>query len=149
MPDAVVRTYDSKAISISFVTPAGSAIISGAGLPDGDFLAISCPDTFEGVDGADGGHDRVNMNNNTIDVEVTLKKTAPVNDLLYAIHEADKISNTGKGAFNAVDNNGTMFCKSQSAYITKRPDVTLGKSMPTVTWSFKLPLAQYSPGYNL
>ena len=149
MADPIVRTYDSKAISMSFTTPAGVAIMSGSGLPDGDFLAISCPDTFEGIDGADGGHDRVNMNNNTLDLEIILKKTNPVNDILTTIHETDKVLNTGKGALNIVDTAGTMFCKSQQAYITKRPDVSLGKSMPTVTWSFKVPNALYNPGSNL
>lgn len=147
--DPVVRTYDSKKIAMSFTAPAGSAIISSRGLPDGDFLAITAPDTFEGVDGADGGHDRVNMNNGTYDVEITLKKTSPVNDELAAIFEADKLNNTGKGVLNIVDGNGTMYLKSQQAYIVKNTDLTLGKSMSTTTWVFKAPMALFNPGYNL
>jgi hypothetical protein len=149
MGDPVVRTYDSKAISMSFYTPAGNVIVSGSGLPDGDFLSITCPDSFEGNDGADGGHDRTNMNNNTIDVEITLKKTSLANETLSTIHETDRLLSTGKGVFNIVDLNGTMYCKSQQAYITKRPDLSMGKSMPTITWTFKFPNAQYNPGYNL
>lgn len=148
MADPITRTYDSKGITMSFSTPVLNSILSGRGLPDGDFLAITCPDSFEGVDGADGGHDRVNLNNNTLTVEITLKKTSPVNDELTAIHIADKASNTGKGALNIVDINGTMFLKSFQAYITKFAEVTLGKGIAGVTWTFMAPLAQYNPGSN-
>ena len=146
--DPVVRTYDSKLISMSFTTPAGQAIMSGAGLPDGDFLSITAPEVFEGSDGADGGHDRSNMNVGSYPVEITLKKTSPANDFLMAVHEADKLSNTGKGALNIVDLGGTMYLKAGQAYIIKPPDMSLGKGMPTVTWSFMAPNAKYNPGYN-
>lgn len=149
MADPVVRTYDSKSIAMSFITPVAPALISGAGLPDGDFLSITCPDSFEGVDGADGGHDRINLNNNTIDIEITLKKTSSINDILSLIHETDRQFNNGKGALNIVDTNGTMFLNSAFAYITKRPDLSLGKAMGTITWTFKAPNANYNPGQNL
>lgn len=148
MADPVVRTYDSKSISMSFSTSIQDVIMSGRGLPDGDFLAITFPDTFEGIDGADGGHDRVNMNNNTADVVITLKKTSPANEELSTIHETDKTSNTGVGSLNIVDLNGTMYLKSQQAYITKRTDVTFGKGIPAVAWNFKAPLAVWNTGYN-
>ncbi len=147
MADPVVRTYDSKGIAMSFNTPVGNVIFTG--LPDGDFLSITAPEGFAGEDGADGTHDRVNLNNNTLDIEITLKKTSPVNFALSAIHLADKQFNTGKGSLNIVDTQGTMFAKSPQAYITKYADVTLGKGVPAVTWTFKAPNALYNVGNNL
>jgi hypothetical protein len=147
--DPIVRTYDSKAIAMSFTTPIQNVIISGSGLPDGDFLAITAPDSFEGEDGADGTHDRVNLNNNTLDIEISVKKTSFVNDLLSAIHAADKATNQGKGTLNIVDTNGTMKVSSFQAYITKYADQTLGKGIPVTTWSFKAPNAVYHLGQNL
>lgn len=147
--DPVVRTYDSKAIAMSFNTPIQDVIISGTGLPDGDFLAITAPESFAGEDGADGTHDRVNLNNNTLTVEITLKKSSVTNTLLSAIHQTDKLTNLGKGALNIVDTNGTMFLKSDQAYITKYADVTLGKGIAAVTWTFMAPNAKYNVGNNL
>lgn len=147
--DPVVRTYDSKAIAMSFNNPVQDVIISGTGLPDGDFLSITTPDSFVGEDGADGTHDRANLNNNTLTVEITLKKSSLTNTLLSTVHQADKLTNLGKGALNIVDTNGTMFLISSQAYITKFAEVTLGKGISAVTWTFMAPNAKYNVGNNL
>ena len=78
-----------------------------------------------------------------------MKKTSPVNSELSAIHELDRLLNTGKGALNIVDTNGTMYLKSGNAYITKRAEVTLGKGMSTVSWTFKAPNCKWNTGHNL
>ena len=149
MADPITRTYDSKLIAMSFVTHVGAAIISGSGLPDGDFLAITAPESFSGEDGADGTHDRVNLNNNTLDIAITVKKTSTSNTLLSQIHRLDKLLNTGKGTLNIADGNGHMFVYSGQAYITKYADVTLGKGVAAVTWNYKVPNAAYNVGGNL
>jgi len=141
--DPVVRTYDPKQQQLSI----NGAIFTG--FPDGTFMSVSTADSFEEREGADGTEERINKNSTGVTVEITLMKTSPTNDVLYALEKLDRLTNLGKGPFLWKDTFGTGILSSSQAYIKKKADMELGNSLGDVTWTIRCPQADFNPGSNL
>ena len=139
----IVKTYDAKMVIITF---AGVIITDFA---DGDFISITYPEGFEAVEGADGSENRNNTNKSGADVTITVSQTSAANDLLSALHTADKLSNAGKGALSIKDLNGTSLIFSPQAYIKKYADFTDGNALGTRAWELRAPFAITNIGSNL
>ena len=144
MPDPIVRTFDPKAVVITF----GPIIIIG--YAEGTFCTVArSGDVFEVSKGADGTVDRVNKNSNNFAVTVTIKQTSPVNDLLSAVQAQDSLSNTGKYPLTVKDINGTTLFFAPQAWIGKDPDPELSDSLTNRPWRFDTGIAELFQGGNI
>lgn len=142
--DPIVRTYDPKAIVVTF----GPVILTG--FAEGTFVAITRNgNKFEKVRGADGGVDRVNKNANDFGVTMTLKQTSLSNDALSAIMIQDGLSNTGKYPLTVKDLLGTTLFFAAQAWIAKDPDDELSDEMSPREWLFETGIASKFTGGNL
>ena len=143
--DPLVRTYDPKLNIVTF----GTILMSG--FAEGDAITISQPDdSFELIRGSDGTIDRVNKNILHVVVEINLKSTSPVNDLLSIIHKNDKLTNGGKLPLIIKDlNSAATLLTAPQAWIVKPADVTKSDSIGTFTWTFHTGIADYNPSGNL
>lgn len=138
-----MSTYDPKQVKQSFFG------VEIAGYASGTYLSITSEDGFEKDRGADGGIDYVNKNVNDLDVVCTLKQTSETNLALNAIHEADKISNTGIGAYMMDDLQGDSKIIAPIARIMKRPDMTFSDSMESREWMIGTGPAAFICGGNV
>lgn len=131
--DNTVRTYDPKEVVFIFGT------VIATGYMEGEVITIErSGDAFTTVKGADGGVDRVNNNNNTFNVELTLKQTSPTNDAFSTLLTADILGNEGVLPLIIKDAGpgGTTLFTAPQAWIQNSPDVTYGDAMGGRTWSF-------------
>lgn len=139
MADSTVRTYDPNSILVTF----GTTIITG--FAAGTFVKIARNGAaFEKVKGADGSVDRINRNANDFKVELTLKQTSAVNQILSGLMLADQISNKGILPLTITDLNGYSLFAAMSAWIEKDPDAEFSDKLSDRTWSFET-----GPGANL
>ena len=142
--DGKVKTYDAKGCAITL-----DGIIA-MDFADGEFIQVSgMSDNFEFVQGADGSENRNNKNITGCDVNVIVSQTSSTNDLFSAKHRIDKLNNSGKGAFNFKDVNGTSRVTSGQAYIVGYADMSDGNSLGTRTWKIRCPQADINVGGNL
>ena len=142
--DPIVRTYDPKLIVMAF----GGVLITGYAA--GTFVQVARNgDSFEKVKGADGGVDRVNRNASDFAVTITIKQTSITNDLLSAIFEQDRLTNTGKLPLTIKDLNGTALFSAPQAWIGKDPDDEYGESMSNRQWRFDTGIAAKFTGGNI
>ena len=141
--DPTVRTYDPKLVIVTFM----GLVITG--YAEGTFLnAKPSGPAFGHKKGADGSIDRVNKNNLDLEIELTLKQTAPSNGDLSVIHQADKLLNTGKGPFKIKDLNGTTLVFAPEAWIEQAPDAAFGDDLTPRTWKFHTGPAEAFIGGN-
>jgi hypothetical protein len=142
--DPTVRTYDPKLIVVTF----GSVTITG--YADGTFLTIAGNgDAFSKVRGADGGVDRVNMNQADYAVTLTLKQTSITNDQLSALHSADKLGNAGKLPLVVKDLNGTTLFSAPQAWVAKEPDPEFSAELSNREWRIDTGIASLVVGGNV
>lgn len=132
MNSGEVKTYDPKLVTITF----GGIIFFD--FPDGDFVEFSSDDAFESIRGADGSEERVNKNVFSGDLTLTLKQTSRTNDDLTQVLNADKLLNNGIRPLQIKDLRGTTLLFSPRAWIMKTPDFSLGDSLNTRGWTFRL-----------
>jgi len=140
--DKILRTFDPKKISITFLN------IIVTGIAEGDFVESTGEDGFEMRKGSAGDEDRVNKNETGRDVNITLMNTSITNDAFSAAFAADAANNTGKGPLTIKDLNGTTLLFSSQAYIKKKADWTRGDSAGTTVWNFRAPQVVENVGGN-
>lgn len=130
-----IRTFDPKK------TKAVYGPISLGDWAKGTFIKASQDgDDFTLEKGADGTYDRINNNNNLWTVEVTIKQTSPINDLLSAARIADKAGNTGPFPLVVKDMsqaNSLTVLTLTAAHIKKSPDLSLADTLQPRTWVFE------------
>ena len=141
--DLKVRTFDAKRVIITFGT------VTMVGFPEGTFVTITpSGPSFEAVGGADGTTDRVNKNADRFMIAVTLKRTSPTNQTLSNIHNADKLSNTGKLPFTVTDLGGTSEFFAPIAWIQGFPGAADSDGIETREWMFDTGIAVQNIGGN-
>lgn len=128
-----VHTVDPKNVIISV----GGVNISG--FADGTFLEITA-DTqqFTKVIGADGFATRVKTNNYGGVLTITLAQSSPSNDVLSALLNADRVSNSGVVPILIRDITGTTIIFSASGWIQQLPDTAYGNTINNRAWVFDL-----------
>jgi len=93
------------------------------GLAPGTFVKVTMnEDAFKLTMGADGDGCRSATMNGSGRVEFTLGQWSTTNDLLSAVHLADKLTGDGIGPFLEKDNSGTSLYAAEKAWIVKFPD---------------------------
>jgi len=137
-----MSTYDPKHIKQSFFG------VEITGYASGTFCAITSDDGFEKDRGSDGAIDFINKNVNDLDVVCTLKQTSETNLALNAIHESDKLLNTGIGAYMLDDLLGDTKILAPVARIMKRPDMNFSDSMESREWNIGTGPAVFICGGN-
>lgn len=139
--DPIVRTYDPKAVIITF----GALIVTG--YVDGTYLTAAYDgDQFEKIRGTDGGVDRINKNINDLLLTLTIKQTSPTNTALTEIARQDRIANLGVLPFLVKELNGTTLISAPQAWIKKQADVSYGSGIEGREWTFDTGPAEMSTG---
>lgn len=128
-----VRTFDPKSIIITI----GGVPMSG--FADGTFLEITT-DTqqFTKVIGADGYATRVKSNNYGGILTLTLSQTSPSNDILSALLNLDRFTNSGVVPILIKDLLGTSMFFSATGWIQQFPDFTFSNEIAERAWVFDL-----------
>jgi len=122
-------TYSPKKIVFSV---AGQAI---SGYADDSFIKVERnADAFTHKVGCDGEVGRSLSADNSGTITLTLLQTAASNDLLSALHEADRISANGKFVAFGEDKNGTSVFGSGEAWIPKLAAIEEGAEIGTREW---------------
>jgi hypothetical protein len=138
-----MSTVDPKQVKQSFNG------VEITGYASGTFLSITSEDGFEKDRGSDGGIDYINKNANDLDVVCTLKQTSESNLALSALHELDKVSNAGIGAYLFDDLQGDSRVFAPIARIMKRPDLSYSDTMESREWLIGTGTAIYICGGNI
>lgn len=124
-----MATFDPKLVNAAF-----GAVIFGD-YAKGTFIKVTTDgDDFSMEKGADGSYERINNNNNLLTVEITLKQTSTINDLMAAIRKADKLSNSGVFPFALKDIAGASLVVIPKCHIKKAPDYVAADSLQPRTW---------------
>lgn len=132
MANILVRTYDPKMVTISFL---GQTL---SGFADGTFITITrSGNLFNKKKGAAGDVERINTNALDFSVELTLQQTAASNQVLSGLANADSVGNVGVGPLQVKDLNGDTLFLAPQAWIAKDPDVTYGDDTNGRTWLFE------------
>lgn len=125
-----VATYNSKRVIVTF---AGQTL---SGYDDGDFVSIEMDaDTFAKKVGADGEVARARTNNDCARATIRLLQTSRSNDLLSAMHAADRAFGTGKGPLAVKDLSGTTLFFAPDAWVVRPPSVSFGREVGSREWA--------------
>jgi len=129
-----LKIYDANEIMINF---AGQPL--DGGFADGEFVRIEGEDFFTDVAGTDGEVSRSKSNDKRATITVLLMQTSDGNDVLNAIHEADRIAPNGAGVAPLVvkDLQGNSLHLAPEAWITKKPDVSYDREATPREWVFR------------
>lgn len=128
-----VKLYDPGEVSI---------LVDGipiSGYADGEFVTIDQDeDSFTSVVGTDGHASRSKNENKMGKVVIKLMQTSKLNDVLSALHNADRLAPGGAGIVDVLvkDNNGTQLYHSTESWITKPPAKSFDKSAKSREWTF-------------
>lgn len=128
------KTYNLEDVSFNFL---GVPILGGYG--DGSAIKIEKADpSFTSKVGADGTVVWVATNRRLYKVTLTLMQTAAGNQVLSAIHQADKIKKggVGVGALSIIDGNGTSLHHFSKARIMTDPSVEYNADATNRDWEF-------------
>lgn len=141
------KIYDSKAVTMVL-----SDIPISEGLAE-TFIKISREAAaFEDEVSADGEVTRTATHDDRCTIELTLKGTSKHNAELSALHALDTNSAGGAGVGAALikDNNGSTLIAAPQCWITKAPDLELGKTRGDCTWTLRavVPAAAFIIGGN-
>jgi len=125
-----MQSYDPTNVNVSY----NKVPVSGFG-PGAFIKASRNEETWTLQIGNSGTGARNRNPNKSGKIEITVKKSAPVNALLSAIAVTDEQSAQGVGPFLVKDRNtNSALCEAQNAWITKIPDWERGKEDDEVTW---------------
>jgi hypothetical protein len=125
---ARTRTYDFKKSNIIF------GISQITGFADGDAVEIAeANDAFKSEGGADGFVDRVKNANNFLNIKIKLRQTSPANQVLSAIHTADRLAGTPL-PFSFTDTQSGDIFTAVEAWIVKFPDIKRGNNVVEHEW---------------
>ena len=130
-----LRVYDPDQILASVVgIPLG-------GFADGEFIRVERDNpAFDDVAGTDGEVTRSKTNDGRATVTVRLMQSSPVNDLLSALHIADKAApgGVGVGPFLMSDLQGTTLVAGDKAWISKSPDISQDRTATEREWLIRI-----------
>jgi hypothetical protein len=126
-----IGTFDFKKLNVIF----GVAKLTG--FADGDAVEITEENpAFNSMSGADGFVDRVKNNANYLTITLRLRQTSPTNQLLSAIHIADRVAGTPLPIL-IKDRLGNTLITAAQAWIEKFPTATFGNEAKTREWVIK------------
>lgn len=123
------KTYDFKKVTLVL----GPHIISGYAEGTG-IQAEAAEDTWMPKTGSDGEFVRSKSNNNEGSVTITLLPSSKSNDVLSALHLADKESNAGLVPLLLKDLQGTTLIAASEAYVVKPANVGFGQEAENREW---------------
>lgn len=123
---------------------AGCTFAFGPILPQGlgpqEFCTIEeASDAYTDEVGVDGEVTRSETLDYRATITLTLMQTSATNDLLSAVHNADKRARGGVGImpFFFRDRNGRAVFKAEKCWIQKGPNRTYGRAAGTRVWTFR------------
>ena len=124
-------TFEFKKLSVIY----GVSQITG--FADGDSVEITEEnDAFNSTVGADGHVDRVKNNANFLTVVLRINQTAPTNQVLSAIHNADRaVSNPLPLLIK--DRSGNSIITAKNAWIVKNPTIAYGNEAKQREWTIR------------
>jgi len=132
-----IGTFDFKKLTVIF----GVAKLTG--FADGDAVEVAEDSpAFNSVGGADGYVDRIKNNANFLKITIRLRQTSPTNDILSALHAADRVSGTTLPLLIKDRSGNTLFAAAQS-WIEGFPNAPFGNEAKTREWIIKTG-SQYS-----
>lgn len=121
-------TFDFRKLSVIF----GAAQITG--FAQGDALEVKEENNAFNVEGgADGFVDRVKNNANFLTITLRLRQTTPANQVLSALHLADRAGGVPLPLL-IKDRSGTTLITAAKAWITKFPDAKFGNDTQEREW---------------
>ena len=127
MPDP--RTYDPQKVVVIF---AGNII---TGFAADSIIEVDFNEDSVTVEvGADGEFARVISRNESAEFKIRLMQTSPSNDVLDAMHAADKATGRGFAPLLVKDESGTAVAGAESAWVKKLPPLKRGKGIETNEW---------------
>jgi hypothetical protein len=131
-----VKSFDPKK-----VTAIACGLLIDEGFGEDTFVKVTFKsELWETKVGSDGQVCRVRINDNTAEVEFTLMQTSIVNVRLSALLALDLLGSNGAGVgpFLLKDEQGSTIIESSACWISKVPDVEMGKSAKERVWKFML-----------
>lgn len=124
-----IGTFDLKKLNVIF------GISKITGYSEGDSVSVEEKNpAFNVVVGADGHTDRVRNRSNYLEIVLSLNQTSPTNQILSALHSADRVASTPLPII-IKDGNGTTLITSASAWIEKFPKASFGNESKTREWT--------------
>jgi hypothetical protein len=140
------RVYDPKQIVLSV---AGLLISSGFSEDSMVKCARTAP-SYEGVVGADGEYTRVRQYDDSALVTISLMQSSEGNDILSALHSADRAAPNGAGigAFLLKDLNGNTLVQASKCWVKGSPEQEYGKKVNMRAWEIMLADAEIFVGGN-
>jgi len=123
------RTFDPQKMSVIF---AGNIITGFA--PDSIIEMSFAEGSVTVTVGADGEFARVINRNESAEFKISLLHTSPSNDVLSAMHAADKATGQGYGPLLVKDESGSAVAGSEAAWVKKLPPLKRGKNIETNEW---------------
>ena len=130
-----LRVYDPDQISVSV------AGIPVKGYADDEFVRVERDNpAFDDVVGTDGDTTRSKTNDNRATVTIRLMQSSPSNDLLSVLHNSDKNTpgGVGVGPFLLRDKQGTTLVLGEKSWISKEPDISLGRTATEREWIIRV-----------
>lgn len=145
LTNPIVGTYDIRKLVVTL----GTILITG--WADGDCFQITQPeDSFETQRGSDGQVERIAKNVSDVEITLTLLPSSISNDLLTALHAADKATGLGKVPFLMKDlNSVTTIATFLQAWIVKNPDAARGNSATQREWVIRTGPGLWLEGANI
>lgn len=128
MANNKLGTFDFRKLNVIF----GVAQITG--YADGDALTVEEKNpAFNIAEGADGHVDRIKNNANSLAITISLRQTSPTNQVLSALHLADRAGGVPLPLL-IKDRNGTTLFSAAQAWIEKFPKAAFGNEAKTREW---------------
>lgn len=130
------KIYDADQVSVNI---AGIPVTGG--YADGEFIRIEFEtDAFTDVVGTDGEVTRSKTNDRRATATLSLMQTADANNLLAALHQADRNApnGAGVGAFLVRDRQGTAIYTGSECWISKPPDATFDREATPREWVVRI-----------
>jgi len=130
----MLRTYDPANVSMFF-----GAIEMQGFAADAAIAVEHDEDDWTLEIGVDGEGSRSKTSNSSGTITVTLMQTSPVNDLLSAARELDRLTPGGTGGVPILvkDNSGTTLFSCETAWIQKAPSAELSREATGREWVFR------------
>lgn len=123
------NTFDFKATSVI----ADGNIIGGYADTDDAIKIEADEDEWEVTNGADGEAMRHAINANGGTVTLTLMYTSASNAILQSL-----LNGRGKFTLSIRDSRGGYEFLSETAFVARRPDVSLGKAPADIEWTIRV-----------
>lgn len=125
-------TFDFKKLNVIF----GVSVLTG--FSDGDAVEISEENpAFNSASGADGYVDRIKNNSNFLIITIRLRQTSPTNQILSALHLADRVGGITL-PITIRDSSGTSLFSALQAWIEGFPKtISYGNEAKTREWVIK------------